>query len=216
MLQYQFRPISMWPGPKTPSRKRAAFRAGFNDTLKLLERELHHLQGNAVVIEAEVDEKQVRRDGMLYADARPRGPGVILSFSSRYGPLRYPCDRYSDWRDNVRAIALALEALRAVDRYGVTRRAEQYTGWKALPPATSSGDGEMGPLDAAEWLIAKYSEVMGCAGRICHRESLCEDADLRGRLYRELAKKMHPDIQGGSHEAFKALTRAMRAFEQGG
>ena len=49
--------------------------------------------------------------------------------------MSYPCDKYSNWQANLRAIALSLEALRAEDRYGVTRRAEQYKGWaKLLPP----------------------------------------------------------------------------------
>lgn len=47
--------------------------------------------------------------------------------------LSYPCDSCDNWQHNVRSIALALQALRAVDRYGVTRRAEQYRGWGKLP-----------------------------------------------------------------------------------
>jgi len=49
------------------------------------------------------------------------------------GPLSYPCDTYPQWDDNLRAIALSLQSLRAVDRYGVTKRAEQYKGWQQLP-----------------------------------------------------------------------------------
>jgi hypothetical protein len=44
-----------------------------------------------------------------------------------------------DWQHNVRAIALGLEALRKVDRYGITRRGEQYAGWKALPAGIGIG-----------------------------------------------------------------------------
>jgi hypothetical protein len=43
------------------------------------------------------------------------------------GPSRAP------WRDNLRAIALGLEALRAVNRYGITRGiGEQYAGFLQL------------------------------------------------------------------------------------
>lgn len=48
------------------------------------------------------------------------------------------------WEDNLRAIALALEALRKVDRYGVTRRGEQYTGWKQLTAGDSGPSAERG------------------------------------------------------------------------
>lgn len=44
----------------------------------------------------------------------------------RRGHLSYPCDTFTTLQDNLRVIALALEALRMVDRYGVTRRGEQY------------------------------------------------------------------------------------------
>jgi hypothetical protein len=55
-----------------------------------------------------------------------------VSFESRHGPLEYATDVFDDWQDNVRAIALGLEALRRVDRYGIAKRGEQYRGWKQL------------------------------------------------------------------------------------
>jgi hypothetical protein len=104
----------------------------------LLERELRALRAKNIVIQAAVTDQDIRNDGWLRANARPEHPGVILTFDSRHGPLSYPCDAFNDWQANVRAIALALEALRKVDRYGVTKRGEQYTGWKALPAAGRS------------------------------------------------------------------------------
>jgi hypothetical protein len=50
----------------------------------------------------------------------------------------YATDVCERWEHNVRAIALGLEALRAVDRHGITRRGEQYAGFKALPPGGPS------------------------------------------------------------------------------
>ena len=122
--------------PKRPERSR--FKSGWDATLKLLDAELRHLNARSIVIQAYVDESQVRNDGMMYSRAVPTEPGVILSFESKHGSLSYPCDTYDRWQDNVRAIALALQALRSVDRYGVTRRAEQYTGWQQLPPPVDS------------------------------------------------------------------------------
>jgi len=135
-----FRPITLWPGAETRERKSAAFSAAWQSTLELLKRELRMLDARRVVVEIAMHEGQIRRDGYPYSNARATHPGVILSFESKYGPLRYPCDTYTRWEDNLRAIALALEALRAVDRYGVTRRAEQYAGWKALPAGGGSAE----------------------------------------------------------------------------
>lgn len=45
--------------------------------------------------------------------------------------LVYATDACEFWQHNVRSIALGLEALRAVDRYGISRRGEQYAGFRA-------------------------------------------------------------------------------------
>jgi hypothetical protein len=71
----------------------------------------------------------------------PRHPGIELSFdvdqrivpSAPNGRLVYATDCCDYWQHNVRSIALGLQALRAVDRYGITRRGEQYAGFAALP-----------------------------------------------------------------------------------
>jgi hypothetical protein len=141
-LQYRFVPLEHWPGPRTTRPEPAKFSAPWSKTLDLLERELRHLQAREIVLQADVQRGQIRNDGMLYAQAIPRSPGVIVSFNSKHGALSYPSDRFHKWQDNVRAIALALEALRAVDRYGVTKRAEQYKGWQALPAPDGGFDYE--------------------------------------------------------------------------
>lgn len=129
-----FRPITLWPGEVTRNRKASPFQSSWPSTLDLLDRELHQLRARDVVLEIALSEWDIRQDGWPRANARnPDHPGVILAFNSRVGPLKYQTDIFNHWRANVRAIALALEALRKVDRYGITKRGEQYAGWKALP-----------------------------------------------------------------------------------
>jgi hypothetical protein len=128
-MRYEFQPIGNWTDPVTDDRPICRFRASWPDTLALLDRETEKLGAQLVVVQVDVARGAIRRDGMLRADARAYFPGVRISFDSRFGPLTYATDQFNDWKDNVRAIALALEALRAVDRYGVNRRGEQYTGW---------------------------------------------------------------------------------------
>lgn len=146
-MHWQIESMDRWPYPSTAQRKSSPFRSKWGDTLTLLERELNHLGvAGAVALRVVTSDQNVRRDGMLYAKAKVDHPGVILAFQSKHGPLSYPCDTYigryyedpADWQTNVRAIALALEALRTVDRYGVTRRGEQYTGWRAIEAAPAS------------------------------------------------------------------------------
>lgn len=160
-MDVRIRPLDLatWPGTVTPAgrRKSAQFRSTWSQTLDLLQAELVHLNARDVVIEAGFRSGDLRLDGWPRADARtPEFPGIVISFEAKgIGPLRYATDVYSGgtywrsgtegrpgttttipgWQCNVRAIALSLEALRAVDRHGVTKRGEQYVGFGALPPA---------------------------------------------------------------------------------
>lgn len=143
-----YRPIGNdWPNAsRVPERtrfpKRSPFRAGWEKTLDLLHAELDHLNAKQVVFQIDVAEDEIRLDGYPRANARPRSHGIIISFESKHGPLRYLTDVFDDWQANVRAIALGLEALRKVDRYGITRRGEQYTGWKQIEAVQAEADEE--------------------------------------------------------------------------
>jgi hypothetical protein len=176
----------------------------------------------------------MRLDGGLRADAKVSHPGVILSFETKkYGPMRYFTDVFDKgsrwvkgtknelgwysggrseaipgWQMNARAIALGLEALRKVDRYGITKRGEQYTGWSALPPATPMGAGGM-TADQAAQFVAEHSTLAGLP--------LDVDDVLSGAWltegYRMAAKVLHPDA-GGSTEDFQTLQEAKRILDE--
>lgn len=136
-MRSTFRPLPTWPYPPTKYPQRARFRADYGDTLALLEYEIDRLDGSNIVFGVGLRERDVRLDGQPRADARAYShQGVEISFNSRFGRLTYATDEFDDWHDNVRAIALSLEALRAVDRYGVSKRGQQYAGWAQL---TSGG-----------------------------------------------------------------------------
>lgn len=130
------RPLtSHLPAPTYNGWRASPFRAAWTETVSLLLDEIRHLCPREVILEADFKEAQLRQDGMPRASAIPASPGVILTLvGTAHGDLRYPCSTFRGWQENVRAIALSLEKLRAVDRYRVTRHGEQYAGWKALPP----------------------------------------------------------------------------------
>lgn len=203
----RFRPISNWPGESTKYRERSRFDTAWKKTLQLLARELDHIRkpGEIPVLEIAVGESDLRLDGYPRASARPEHPGVILNIESKWGPLRYPCDTFDDWQDNVRAIALALEALRKVDRYGVTKRGEQYAGWKALPPAGGSSH-TMGAKAASD-ILARTAGMNGkAADRI-----LASSVEAKA-AYRKAVRVAHPDA-GGSVSAFQRLEAARSALK---
>jgi hypothetical protein len=204
-LDAQFRPIERWPGKlRTWSeRKRSLFSAPWRKTLELLQRELFHLDARDIVIQADLREADIRLDGYPRANARAGHPGIILAFASKHGPLQYAVDTYDDWQDNLRAIALALEALRAVDRYGVTRRGEQYTGWKAI----EAGNGLM-TVEAAARFMADHASSATTQG-------ILADPEVAKTVYRRLARRFHPDA-GGDAGLFQRLQEAKRLLDQHG
>lgn len=125
-------------GPMPPAMNRwPLFRASWTQTIETLANELRHLDAQGIAIELDMEERMFRLDGLPRSDARARTDAVRISFTSKWGPLRYETAEFTGrwgeegWQQNVRAIALSMEALRKVDRYGVSKRGEQYRGWRA-------------------------------------------------------------------------------------
>jgi len=120
------------------------FTAKLTDTLELLGRELDMLYAEKIVLQLGYRDGDLRLDGMPRANAKMLHDAVAIAFESKWGPLRYETNEFvgryyngqEGWSTNLRAIALAMEALRKVDRYGVSKRGEQYTGWRAIPQTT--------------------------------------------------------------------------------
>lgn len=204
-----FRPLRMetWDGEHTPAeqrRSRWTFKAGWDDTVNLLDREVGNLGADHFVIEADFSESDIRLDGMPRANARqPSFPGVRIAFESRHGPLIYQSDVCAYWQHNVRSIALGLEALRAVDRYGISSRAQQYTGWKAIeaPRAAST----FNTVEAAlAWLQSE--ECAGFAGAAA--------LNIRS-LIKHAMSTHHPD-RGGDPAKWTKVEQARQMLKQAG
>ena len=206
-------PLAKWPEKDTEERLKAPFKATWANTLDLLAFELDKVSARNVTLNTMHSPDDVRLDGKLRGDSRaPAHPGVIITFerfeglddkgASKYVELRFPCDTFTYWKDNVRAIALALEALRKVDRYGV-RAGSQYAGFKALPAGDFTV--EMTPELAADFIAkgAGMGNVPAIANSIMQNPLFAES------VYRTAAKALHPD-KGGNPEEFKKLESAWR------
>jgi hypothetical protein len=152
-VQVTFRPLPTWPHKPTARREYSRFDTPYPRTLELLEREVGYLGGRDVVMGVGLSERDIRLDGQPRANARSFGhPGVEISFDSRaHGRLTYASDQYFDWQDNVRAIALSLEALRAVERWGVSK-GRQYAGFALL----TAGPGKE---ERGRQLVAQHGSV---------------------------------------------------------
>jgi hypothetical protein len=171
-----------WPEgwPRTPSGRRKVSRYSVS-----MERAMQSLSTNI----------PLRRDGKPYASApAPLDPGVAIYWTNREGkPCVIACDQYLKVHHNVRAIALAVDALRALDRCGASQILDRaFQGFAALPAS----------VDAPR--RRPWREVFGFHVDTSH-------ASLRSLVvdrYRHAARTAHPDT-GGSNEAFVELGQAL-------
>ncbi|QDH85220.1 DnaJ-like chaperonin [Gordonia phage Nubi] len=205
------RPIERWPRKLTVNRERSPFSAPWKSTLVMLERELAHLSSDPrrlvapSVLQIAMREQDFRLDGMPRANARPEHPGVILSVESHArGSLSFPCDKYLTWQDNLRAIALSLEALRRVDRYGTTPNAEQYTGWAQLPSASTVSASLT--VDEAEAVLRSQ------AGDFDESLSL----GTLAQVYRRARANAHPDRHHDDRQYWDAVEAAADVLRAAG
>lgn len=211
-LQYTVRPISDRTA-FTGRHESSPFTASWSDTLDVLEREIAALNGKHVVIEVDVAERGIRNDGQLRADAKAATPAVRVAFDSKHGPLVYATDRYErpswdrsrmdSWQHNVRAIALGLEALRKVDRYGISRRGEQYRGYKAIGGGTGAVATAM-TTDEARAVLYENAPP-----------SKRDQLGLRD-LARWAKAGAHPDCWGGDRTRWDRVDQATQVLERAG
>jgi len=139
----------------------------------------------------------------LAATPHPKGPSVIISFESKHGPLWYATDVFDHWHANLRALALGLEALRKVERYGITKRGEQYTGWRQLGSGIEMPAAQMTEMEALEFLRIHAGWSYG--------PDYDDHEDIE-RAYRQAAKTLHPDA-GGSTADSQRLQEAKRLLD---
>lgn len=183
------------PRPPRGSRERSPFTAPFGATVDLLHRELYNLGASDVVMEVDIPPSRIRQDGMPRADARAMSPGITIRFRAgrvKGRPmLEYDVDSYLTWQDNVRALALALEALRKVTRYRVLEEGSQYVGQRALP--AGSGESTMNVAEATDFF---------------RKEGVSATAEGA----RALEKRFHPDRNDGDRTNWDLLQRAKGAL----
>lgn len=203
-------PIREWPGTlraqsarrpspflatkKTTRDGRTLFdrkEVSLTDTLGLLERELDAIRAKEVELLVAIPAGQFRLDGRPRADAKPEHPGVVLSFETKVGQLAYPCDTFTTWQANLRGIALSLEALRKVDRYGVTSHGEQYRGFLAIESSATTS------VDEARAFLYEVASPMGGGWT-------SDDAMIRAAK-----RRAHPDT-GGNPDLFQQVLDAER------
>ena len=156
-----------------------------DEARRFLRSELERLGARDVIISTNM---RTRSDGEIHSSAAaPSDPGVAVYFKLRKQDRCFPCDKWSSVADNLWAIAKSIEAMRGLERWGAERMVDAaFTGFKALPETTSG---------------TPWWEVLEVG-------SDAPVEEIRAQ-YRALAMRRHPDKEGGSDEAFRALQVAL-------
>lgn len=131
----------------------------------------------------------LRNDGLPRSgQSQPGDPGVAVYFKYKKQPVCLACDQWTKVEDNLWAVALTLDAMRGIDRWGAAKLEATFTGYAALPAPAGS----------------QWWEVLGVA--------VSAPADQVRDAYRALVKKHHPDA-GGDREQFLKVQEAYQAWE---
>lgn len=204
-----WRSLDTWPANRKPttSRSSSPFKASIVQTMGELEDELTTIGARDVVVEIDIAPRDLRATGEPLARSTVRKtPGIILRYVDKdKRAVTMPCDRYSSWQANVRALVLTLRALRAVDRYGATAQGEQYRGWTALPSITT-------PTMTTE--KAARTVVSFAGGKFSESRVLSDAGECRKALQHAFAKT-HPDtpLNAGDRRDFQLIGECKRILQ---
>jgi hypothetical protein len=179
-----------WPDgwKRTIRRRRAAYKVNEETAKQQLMHSLSLLGAGGVILSSNI---RLRNDGLPYSN-QPRldDPGVAVYFKRKGKEQVIACDTWDLIKDNYRAVWMAVEAMRSIERCGASELLDRaFTGFAALPPPPTAL--------ATDW----RSEL----GLSFHPNPTREDVES---AFRRLAKERHPDVVGGSAEAFRALVAA--------
>lgn len=162
---------------------------GQSNTNELL-RQIRMMGGQDIIISSNVP---VRQDGQPYADAARRiirDSGVAVYFIRKRQPVCFACDRWESPAANIRAIAMTIEALRGIARWGSAEMLDRaFSGYLALPaPAVTPAP-------------RSWREIMG------YDDDFMPDLRDVRVIYLDRCKSYHPD-GGGTHDLMAEVNRA--------
>ncbi|WP_430900511.1 MULTISPECIES: J domain-containing protein [unclassified Paraflavitalea] len=177
-----------WPigYKRTNSRIHSRFKVTMDKAQRFLRSEVSKLGGSNLIVSTNIP---LRKDGMLYSDWMSRkidDPGVAIYFKYKGKDIAMCCDQYNKIWENIYALGKGIEALRGMERWGVSDFLDRaFTGFTGIPEKVEV---------KKEWY-----EVLGV--------SQSANAEQIRKSYREKAMVTHPD-KGGSPEAFQLVKEA--------
>lgn len=186
-----------WPeaSKRTPPglRRKAAFknygeRIVTQIAMRRLEDQLVKLHARNAILSTNLPR---RMDGSPRLDrGDPQDVGVAVYFTLKDTRTVLACDKWNRIADNIAAIAAHIEAIRAVDRYGVGTLEQAFKGYAALPAPGQA---------ATDWRqVLKWDDG-----------SVPQTLDQAEYVFKTKIKLAHPDVEGGDARQAGILTAAI-------
>ena len=167
----------------------------FDRARRSLRDELERLGAKGVIMSTNAE---LRNDGEVRAGAAERrytDPGIAVYFTLKGKQMVMAQDAFKTLAANARSLSLAIDALRQLQRHGGGTMMERaFAGFTALP--APEGSQPKRPW----WIVLNYGEDPEARADLS-----TEEVEAR---FKTLAKRRHPDADGGSDAAMSELNQA--------
>lgn len=179
--------------PKYSRFKGTSFGRARDIVFKELKLMLNYKERETIVMSTNIP---LKSNGDPYATYKePEDKGVAVYFNFKGEDVVICCDQWNVIVDNMWAVAKTIEALRGIERWGVSDFLKHsFQGFNALPPKQADKP------KREWWIVMDYSQRPGTAS--------WDWAGVEAQ-YKSLAKNRHPDM-GGSTDAFQELNSAFQ------
>jgi hypothetical protein len=178
-----------WPvGYKRTTRRiDSRFKVTMDKSQKFLRDELLRMGASNLIVSTNIP---VKKDGTLYADWMRKkidDPGVAIYFKYKGREISMCCDQYERIWENIYALGKGIEALRGLERWGVSDFLDRvFTGFAALPESVVTTE-------------KTWFEILDI-------NQNSTEYQIKA-AYRKKAKEFHPDL-GGTNEMFNKIREA--------
>lgn len=192
-----------WPEgwPRLNGRKGTGpFRTSADTAIRSLYENMRALKATGLVLSSNC---KIRNDGTPYREdmvARLKDPGVAVYFTYAGKPMVMAQDAYQLPMANIRSLALAIDAMRAIERHGGGYMMQRsFDGFAQLPP----------PGGAEAYQKKPWRGVLELPEAVYGALPKDNQLILAEAAYRRAAKAAHPDTPGGEAEKMAELNVAI-------
>lgn len=168
-----------WPKTEPHARGTPLFKKDLPGALANLKKQIELMGGKGLILSS----------NYTLGANNPKEPGVVAYFEWQQIQMAIPCDRWTKIEANVQAIALTVEAMRGMERWGAKHMIKaMFSGFKALPEKSAQS----------------WQSVLGVPVTATYEQAK--------EAYRILVKQHHPDV-GGDSATFRGLQEAWEQCE---